>query len=150
MPPHKDPHICYIDMDAADARRGGTTRIAKCICGWVGPERGTFDLAADDAKQHELRPEPLAKLVIDARDLKQALYESVCEIIGGVYQITEVDGNMGRHADAFAQRIYERAGIVPIDGLDEAIKEIEFFSGEYPVAKALTILTALKLKGSAR
>ena len=139
-----DPHISYIDMDAADARRGGTTRVAKCLCGWVGPERGTIAMAADDAQEHEKRPEPLAKLVIDARDLKEALYESVCEIIGGDYQITEVDGNMRRHADQFAKRIYAHAAIVSIGDLDKAITEIEFFSGEYSVAKALPILTSLK------
>jgi len=46
-------HVASIEIDQWSLRRGGTTRKAVCICGWRGPERGTVELAADDALLHE-------------------------------------------------------------------------------------------------
>lgn len=52
IPPRED-HLVSVEYDPIDLRRGGTTRRAECTCGWRGPERGTFTLAADDAATHE-------------------------------------------------------------------------------------------------
>jgi hypothetical protein len=49
-------HIASITIDWESTRRGGTTRNAVCSCGWIGPERGTLTLAADDAMLHERNP----------------------------------------------------------------------------------------------
>jgi hypothetical protein len=46
-------HYAYIEAAFDSIRRGGSTRIAACFCGWRGPERGTLELAADDALMHE-------------------------------------------------------------------------------------------------
>jgi hypothetical protein len=48
-----DRHVSSIINDAESFRRGGSTRIASCTCGWVGPQRSTMELAADDAIEHE-------------------------------------------------------------------------------------------------
>jgi hypothetical protein len=48
-----DKHVAYIDPDLESMRRGGSSRIAACSCGWRGPERATLELAYDDARQHE-------------------------------------------------------------------------------------------------
>ena len=54
-PVHTDRkrHHAYIEADFESMRRGGSSRTAKCLCGWEGPERGTLELAADDALIHE-------------------------------------------------------------------------------------------------
>lgn len=46
-------HITCVNFDLESVARGGSTRRATCICGWHGPERGTIELAADDALMHE-------------------------------------------------------------------------------------------------
>ncbi len=46
-------HIAYIALDHESRRRGGSTRIGQCTCGWIGPERSTLELAVDDVLQHE-------------------------------------------------------------------------------------------------
>lgn len=46
-------HVAYIEADFVSLRRGGSCRTATCICGWTGPERGTLELATDDALIHE-------------------------------------------------------------------------------------------------
>lgn len=46
-------HVTRVDVDFSSVKRGGSTRAAACLCGWRGPERGTMDLAADDALAHE-------------------------------------------------------------------------------------------------
>jgi hypothetical protein len=46
-------HVTYIEVDLELCLRGSTTRIARCICEWRGPERGSIELAADDALTHE-------------------------------------------------------------------------------------------------
>lgn len=51
-------HITYVELNQESVRRGGTSRTAICLCGWVGPERGTIELAGDDAFQHERRQAP--------------------------------------------------------------------------------------------
>ena len=47
------PHLAFIAIDMASVRRGGSSRKARCICGWSGPERGTLEIVTDDATQHE-------------------------------------------------------------------------------------------------
>jgi hypothetical protein len=51
-----DRHLTSIDLDRESARRGGSTRTALCTCGWQGPQRGTIELAVDDALGHERAP----------------------------------------------------------------------------------------------
>lgn len=46
-------HIASIAVDLESVRRGGSCRTAVCTCGWVGPERATLEMAADDAMEHE-------------------------------------------------------------------------------------------------
>ena len=46
-------HIAHIDRLLDSLHRGGSCRVAVCTCGWHGPERGTLELAADDALTHE-------------------------------------------------------------------------------------------------
>lgn len=46
-------HVTSVVVDLESVRRGGTTRTAACACGWTGPQRGTMELAADDALSHE-------------------------------------------------------------------------------------------------
>lgn len=46
-------HLAFVEPDLQSIRRGGTTRKAACVCGWRGPERGTLELAVDDALNHE-------------------------------------------------------------------------------------------------
>lgn len=46
-------HVASIDVDYEAVRRGGSCRTAVCTCGWVGPERATLEMAADDAMEHE-------------------------------------------------------------------------------------------------
>lgn len=46
-------HVARVDSDQESVRRGGSTRTAACSCGWVGPQRSTLALAADDATEHE-------------------------------------------------------------------------------------------------
>ena len=48
-----DRHVSSILNDAESFHRGGSTRIATCTCGWIGPQRSTLELAADDAIEHE-------------------------------------------------------------------------------------------------
>lgn len=48
-----DRHVSSVINDAESFRRGGSTRIAACTCGWIGPQRSTMELAADDAIEHE-------------------------------------------------------------------------------------------------
>lgn len=46
-------HVATIER-VPDPQPTGTTRRAVCgACGWRGPERGTMELAADDALGHE-------------------------------------------------------------------------------------------------
>ena len=46
-------HIACIEVDLESLHRGGSTRTAVCTCSWRGPERGSLELAADDALLHE-------------------------------------------------------------------------------------------------
>lgn len=46
-------HLAHVEPISASYRRGGSSRTARCTCGWKGPERATLDLAADDAISHE-------------------------------------------------------------------------------------------------
>ncbi|HSX22564.1 MAG TPA: hypothetical protein VLE97_07310 [Gaiellaceae bacterium] len=46
-------HVARVEIDLESYRRGGSCRTAACACGWRGPERGTLELAADDAIGHE-------------------------------------------------------------------------------------------------
>ena len=46
-------HLAYVEADFESMRRGGSCRTASCLCGWKGPQRGTLELAADDALMHE-------------------------------------------------------------------------------------------------
>ncbi len=46
-------HIAHIKVHKESLRRGGSCRIAVCICGWHGPQRATLEMAADDALIHE-------------------------------------------------------------------------------------------------
>ena len=57
-------HLAYIEADFESLRRGGSCRTATCICGWKGPQRGTLELAADDALTHER-----SHVVVDRRDV---------------------------------------------------------------------------------
>ena len=45
--------LAYIEADFESLRRGGSCRTAVCRCGWKGPQRGSLELAADDALLHE-------------------------------------------------------------------------------------------------
>jgi len=45
-------HLAYVEVDLESIDRGGSTRIAACLCGWKGPQRATLELAADDALTH--------------------------------------------------------------------------------------------------
>lgn len=45
--------IAYVEIDQESLRRGGSSRTATCTCGWRGPERGSLELAVDDALLHE-------------------------------------------------------------------------------------------------
>ncbi len=55
-------HLAYVEVDLESISHRGSTRTATCGCGWRGPERGTLELAADDALTHE-RTSP-----VDRRD----------------------------------------------------------------------------------
>jgi hypothetical protein len=46
-------HLAYIEAHLASFSRGGTCRAAACFCGWRGAQRGTLELAVDDALEHE-------------------------------------------------------------------------------------------------
>jgi hypothetical protein len=46
-------HVAYVEAVSESLRRGGSTRIAACLCGWRGPERAPLELAVDDALMHE-------------------------------------------------------------------------------------------------
>jgi hypothetical protein len=46
-------HLAYVEADFESLRRGGSTRTARCLCGWRGPQRATLELAVDDALMHE-------------------------------------------------------------------------------------------------
>ena len=46
-------HVASIRVDLGSLQRGGSVRTAVCTCGWIGPERREFLLAADDASLHE-------------------------------------------------------------------------------------------------
>lgn len=46
-------HVVGIAVDPESVRRGGSTRVAECTCGWRGPQRSTLELASDDALEHE-------------------------------------------------------------------------------------------------
>lgn len=46
-------HLAYVEADFESMRRGGSCRTAMCLCGWKGPQRGTLELAVDDALTHE-------------------------------------------------------------------------------------------------
>lgn len=69
-----DRHITSIMLDAESFQRGGSTRIAQCVCGWNGPERGTMQLAADDALEHESPEMPGAF---------DEVWGAYCERLGG-------------------------------------------------------------------
>lgn len=45
--------LAHIEIHLESVRRGGSTRTAACTCGWRGPQRGTLELAVDDALLHE-------------------------------------------------------------------------------------------------
>ena len=49
----KRRHLAYVEPDFESMHRGGSCRTAVCLCGWKGPERGTLELAVDDALIHE-------------------------------------------------------------------------------------------------
>jgi hypothetical protein len=51
-----DRHLAYVEPDLESMRRGGSTRMAACICGWRGPQRGSLEMATDDALTHEREP----------------------------------------------------------------------------------------------
>ena len=49
-------HLAYIEADFESMYRGGSCRMAACLCGWKGPQRpqrATLELAVDDALIHE-------------------------------------------------------------------------------------------------
>jgi hypothetical protein len=46
-------HVARVEIDLESFSRGGSSRTATCSCGWRGPDRGTLELAADDALLHE-------------------------------------------------------------------------------------------------
>lgn len=46
-------HFAYIEAHLESFGRGGTCRMAACLCGWRGAQRGTLELAVDDALEHE-------------------------------------------------------------------------------------------------
>lgn len=52
-----DVHIASITVDLESVRRGGSCRTAVCVCGWIGPQRATLEMATDDAMEHEGTPE---------------------------------------------------------------------------------------------
>ena len=53
MPARRTRHVTGVRVHEDSVDRGGSTRNAECVCGWCGPERGTMELAADDAVAHE-------------------------------------------------------------------------------------------------
>ena len=46
-------HVTGVQVLAQRWRPASTSRRALCSCGWKGPQRGTMELAADDALLHE-------------------------------------------------------------------------------------------------
>jgi hypothetical protein len=48
-------HVVGIRVDHDSVKRGGTCRVAVCVCGWFGPQRSSLEIAVDDAHAHEGR-----------------------------------------------------------------------------------------------
>lgn len=46
-------HLAYVKADFESIRRGGSCRVAACLCSWRGPQRATLKIAIDDALEHE-------------------------------------------------------------------------------------------------
>lgn len=48
----RSQHGTSIVANFESFRRGGSTRTARCSCGWIGPQRSTIEMVEDDADVH--------------------------------------------------------------------------------------------------